>query len=59
MKLISELTYINYALNRDAAPGVTPERWKKVYGPEVEAMEARYQAERAILKAKFSAEFPE
>lgn len=49
--IIADLTYINYAHNRDAAPHITPEGWKKVYGPEVDAMEARYQAERAIAKA--------
>lgn len=51
-ELIDELTYINYAHNRDLAPGITPERWKKVYGAEaVEKMEARLQAERGKVAA--------
>lgn len=49
--VIDELTYISYAHNRDTS-NVTPESWKKVYGPSVDAMEARYQAEKAINKAR-------
>lgn len=46
------LTYVSYANNRDSAPDITPNSWKKVYGPEVDSMEARYQAEKAITKAR-------
>lgn len=53
--LVDELRYLNYASNRDYAPHVAPERWGRIY-PNVRAMEARYQAEKAILKAKFEAE---
>lgn len=52
--LVDELVYVNYAANRDCSPDVTPERWKKVYGPSVDEMEARYQAEKAITKAKLA-----
>ena len=46
-KLISELTYVSYATQRDLAPEISPERWGKIYGPEsVEQMEERYQAEQ-------------
>lgn len=46
------LTYINYAANRDMAPEVTPDKWKRIYGNDrVEQMEAWYQAERAMRKA--------
>jgi hypothetical protein len=53
--LIADLTYTNYALNRAAAPNIIPERWRKVYGPELDSLEAQYQAEllakQAIRKA--------
>lgn len=51
LAFIDRLTYVSYTTNRDAAPDITPERWKKVYGPEVDSMEATYQAEQAISKA--------
>lgn len=50
--VFSDLTYLNYACNRDVAPNITPQSWKKVYGQEVDEMEARYQAEKAIAKAR-------
>jgi hypothetical protein len=53
--IVQELTYINYACNRDYAPHVEPERWGRIYG-DVREMEARYQAEKAINKAKGEAE---
>lgn len=49
--ILDELTYINYAANRDDAPAITPESWKNVYGPDVDEMEARYQTEKALKKA--------
>jgi len=48
--LLGELLYINYAFNRDRAPHITPEQWAKCY-PEAAALEARYQAEKALAKA--------
>lgn len=48
--IIDELTYVNYACNRDAAPHITPERWAPHY-PNATVLEARYQAEKAISKA--------
>jgi hypothetical protein len=41
------LTYCNYAHNRELSPGVSPEQWEKVYGPNTKEMERRYQAEKA------------
>lgn len=52
--LIDELTYQNYAANRAYAPHIPPERWARMYG-DVREMEARYQAELAIIKAKAEA----
>jgi len=49
--LRDRLVFINYAANRDHCPEVTPERWKKVYGPEVDEMEKRYQAEKQKVAA--------
>jgi len=51
-EIIADLTYINYACNRDAAPHVTPTSWKRVYGSDVDTMEARYQTEKIIIKAR-------
>jgi hypothetical protein len=48
---IDRLTYINYASNRDFAPEVSPERWGRIF-PNVPEMEAMYQAEKAINKAR-------
>lgn len=52
--LMGDLVYKSYAFNRDTAPDISPNSWKKVYGPEVDDMEAKYQAEKAILKARQS-----
>lgn len=54
--IVDQLTYINYACNRDASPHITPEQWAKCGYPNVRAMEAQYQAEKAITKAKITAE---
>lgn len=48
--VLSELTYISYASNRDRSPEVTPERWARIY-PYADILEARYQADKAILNA--------
>lgn len=45
MRIVSELTYISYAHNRDIAPEVSPERWAKIF-PSADILEARYAAER-------------
>lgn len=52
--LLDELRYINYAANRDACPDITPESWKKVYGPEVDEWEPKYLADKAIAKARLA-----
>jgi hypothetical protein len=44
--MVSELTYMNYAHNRNISPEITPERWEKVYGPRTPEMELRYQNEK-------------
>ena len=54
--IVDELTYVNYACNRDAAPHVAPEQWARCGYPNVPAMEARYQAEQAITRAKVSSQ---
>ncbi len=43
--MISDLTYNNYAFNRDEAPHITPKAWEDIYGPTTMAMEQRYQRE--------------
>lgn len=53
-QVIEELRYVNYAANRDACPAITPESWKKVYGPEVDEWEPRYLAAKAIAKARYA-----
>ena len=52
-EVLSELLYISYATNRDAAPHLTAAQWAPHF-PEAEALEARYQAEKALLKARFT-----
>lgn len=51
-EIFEDLTYTSYKANREAAPDITPKSWEKVYGPEVVAMETRYQADKAIEKAR-------
>jgi hypothetical protein len=46
--LMADLTYRCYAHNRDLSPDITPASWKKVFGPEVDDFEARYQADKLI-----------
>ena len=48
---LAELLYIGYATNRDQRPDISPERWAAIY-PNAEALEAKYQAEKAITKAR-------
>ena len=43
--IVDDLTYINYAFNRDISPTITPEQWAKLYGPSTDKMEHRYQQE--------------
>lgn len=43
-EVVDELTYRSYVANRQNAPDISPERWKAVYGPSVDAMEEKYQA---------------
>lgn len=50
--IVDYLTYCNYRANRGYSPGVTTAQWKKLYGPSTDAMEARYQSEIAIEKAR-------
>lgn len=45
--MVATLTYINYSANRVAAPDITPQSWEKIYGPDVEWMEERFQQEKA------------
>jgi len=52
--LVIDLMYEAYAWNRDRTPDITPERWKKILGPEVDLMEAKYQADKAIQKARLA-----
>lgn len=48
--LMGDLVYKSYAFNRDNAPDITPESWKKIYGPEVDDFEATYQAAKMIAR---------
>lgn len=50
--IVDYLTYVNYRANRGYSPHITSEQWKKLYGPSTDAMEARYQAEITIEKAR-------
>jgi hypothetical protein len=45
--IIDRLVYINYAHNRDNAPNISMESWKRVYGKQTEQLEAMYQKEKA------------
>jgi hypothetical protein len=54
--IVDELTYINYSANRAAFPHISPDQMKKVGYPNVDAMEARFQAEKAIGAAKAEAD---
>ena len=44
-ELIEELTYACYVHNRETSPNLLPHAWKAVF-PNVDAMEARYQASK-------------
>lgn len=46
------LRYQNYACKRASAPHISPQSWQQVYGHVVYQWEARYQAERAINRAR-------
>lgn len=42
---VDRLTFASYAHNRRVFPQVSPERWEKVFGPQVKEMEIQFQAE--------------
>lgn len=44
--LVKELTYINYASNRESSPQIPAADWKVIFGNDVGWMEERYQAEK-------------
>ena len=46
--LINNLTYACYRHNRRLCPGISPDRWKRVFD-DVDAMEERYQDEEEML----------
>lgn len=43
--MVDELTYASYVSNRKYSPSVTPERWERLFGSTVPAMEERFQRE--------------
>jgi hypothetical protein len=45
--IVDELTYSSYAHNRRISPHISPERWMHVFGPEVQELEMRFQAEKS------------
>lgn len=51
LKAMLDLTYRAYEYNRNKAPDITPESWKKIFGPEADEFEARYQADKMIARA--------
>jgi hypothetical protein len=47
--IVSDLTYMSYAHNRDISPDITPERWARIFGEELtQRMERRYQQEKVL-----------
>jgi len=50
--VVSELTYLSYAHNRCLSPEITPERWARIFGEHTAELEARFQAEQVIARAK-------
>lgn len=54
-QLVDHLTYVNYACNRDRSPEITAEQWAGIFS-NAAAMEVRYQAEKAINKARINAD---
>jgi len=53
--LADDLTYINYCANRDLRPDIPIERYIAAGYKGVPEMEARYQAERAVTRARATA----
>lgn len=45
--LIDNLTYINYAYNRERSPDIKPSQWAKIY-PNADKLELRFQVELAL-----------
>ena len=48
--IVQDLVFRNYCHNRRLSPGISPERWEKVYGPGVWDMEKQFQAEQATIE---------
>lgn len=45
LDLLQSLRYSSYKFNRTNAPGITPDEWGLVYGPEAYVYEKLYQME--------------
>ena len=45
-EVVDELTYRSYAWNRRRSPGISPERWAKVFGESAAQMEHRFAKEK-------------
>ena len=45
IETVDELTYRNYAFNRQRSPDVAPWRWIKIFGEAAAQMEERFQNE--------------
>ena len=43
-EIVGDLTYINYAFNRQRSPQISPERWALIY-PRAAELEEHYQEE--------------
>lgn len=57
-RLMADLTFQNYALNRDLNPHIKVDTFLEAYGPQAVELEARYQAEllaKKELKSPFFA----
>lgn len=50
-QIVDECNYLSYQANRDFCPEVQAERWRKVYGPDVDWMEPRYLRYRETVPA--------
>ena len=48
--LVQDLIFLNYCHNRRLSPGISPQRWEKVYGPSVWEMEEQYQGELTTIE---------
>jgi len=51
-KILDDIIYMGYRVNRERSPEISPERWKAIYGDRVDVYELWFQADTILSEVK-------